>query len=517
MSCQLKVSNLLEWAKKNGATIDDGIEFRNSLADGIGAYKTKSSFQYKISIPQELIISPAKASHHFKTAKNQRYSNNGLLKMYLAHLKFSHLGVGFYQPYIDSLPIGSSMPDSPLIWTSEQKKLLQGSNLGGSLGLKLVSLVHEWGEFVTDSQWYDYFRQLSLEKQLKHVESDEFESRTRKLAENGENILPEDFEGYLWAHLIMTSRSFPYSIVSPDSKAGEAVLLPIIDLLNHKPRHSVTWQFLDDRFVITSENDESSDEIFNNYGAKGNEELLLGYGFVLPDNELTSCPLRLKLPVDQIAELEKTYSGLQLMTEFDYSNLDTPSETQEKYRQGLLYYIRKDGVSEELIALFKALALNSYDSKYSFPSNRATLVGWSNLQLALEQKKKVSKENLIKTPESRHEIIAASLKQGEYEIYSRSVKQLKQGIKDTMKTLEAAGKLTTVKKILNSDTDFKQQYFSQDLDDESAVVKWMEASVNLPDYIAELLESNTPPQVLELVRYNRPGKDEVILVDNSKA
>ena len=83
----------------------------------------------------------------------------------------------------------------------------------------------------------------------------------------------------------MTSRSFPPSALS-DPEIDSPVLIPGLDLLNHSPLAKVVWQF--DTDVCHIKTDETLDvgtEIFNNYGPKGNEELLMGYGFTIDDNQ----------------------------------------------------------------------------------------------------------------------------------------------------------------------------------------------------------------------------------------
>jgi hypothetical protein len=71
------------------------------------------------------------------------------------------------------------------------------------------------------------------------------------------------------------------------------LLIPGIDSLNHARAQPVSWVVSHPPFAAKSQGtislvartavDEGT-EIFNNYGAKPNSELLLGYGFTLPGN-----------------------------------------------------------------------------------------------------------------------------------------------------------------------------------------------------------------------------------------
>ncbi|KAL6717637.1 hypothetical protein ACLMJK_005552 [Lecanora helva] len=76
---------------------------------------------------------------------------------------------------------------------------------------------------------------------------------------------------------------FPIHVV--DAEGKEPVLIPGLDLLNHNPSSHVAWIW--DLNACTIKTDEvvcGGCEVPNNYGSKSNEELIMGYGFSLPDN-----------------------------------------------------------------------------------------------------------------------------------------------------------------------------------------------------------------------------------------
>lgn len=101
----------------------------------------------------------------------------------------------------------------------------------------------------------------------------------------------------------LSSRAFPSSILSPNpslvaSPSTYPVLIPGLDLLNHKRGQAVSW-------IVSCQDTSTSDtislvahpkpepdsetashlvEVFNNYGPKSNDELILGYGFSIQDN-----------------------------------------------------------------------------------------------------------------------------------------------------------------------------------------------------------------------------------------
>ncbi|GME82974.1 unnamed protein product [Ambrosiozyma monospora] len=119
------------------------------------------------------------------------------------------------------------------------------------------------------------------------------------------------FGKFVWAHLILTSRAFPYRFISPSNEdtlsstevyKKAVMLLPVIDLLNHEPRNQVSWYGSPQGFEISIPEPTSAEsksniplELFNNYGPKGNEELFMGYGFCIPENEFENLHLSLNL------------------------------------------------------------------------------------------------------------------------------------------------------------------------------------------------------------------------------
>ena len=126
----------------------------------------------------------------------------------------------------------------------------------------------------------------------------------------------------------MSSRSFPSSalvnsihVTNPQGREerrnierddsvepGSPVLIPGLDILNHRPFEKVTWQWgsVNSR-LVNNEAVPSGFQIFNNYGPKSNEErershqltrgisliclVIMGYGFSLADNPADHCVL----------------------------------------------------------------------------------------------------------------------------------------------------------------------------------------------------------------------------------
>lgn len=142
---------------------------------------------------------------------------------------------------------------------------------------------------------------------------------------------------FKWAASVFTSRSFSSRAIRPhDSKYWAAyrhgkdgrsqtvlidmshastsdfpVLFPGLDIGNHSNDAKIDYIFDPGRFEIkTNTATVAGEEVFNNYGPKGNDELLLGYGFCIPQNPYNTVPLLLKAPPKELQrQIRDVHSG----------------------------------------------------------------------------------------------------------------------------------------------------------------------------------------------------------------
>lgn len=90
---------------------------------------------------------------------------------------------------------------------------------------------------------------------------------------------------------------------SPADHLDFHVLFPGLDVGNHSNNAKIDYMFEPGRFDIkTNTFTPSGEEVFNNYGPKSNDELLLGYGFCIPQNPHNTVPLMLKIPSTELQE-----------------------------------------------------------------------------------------------------------------------------------------------------------------------------------------------------------------------
>lgn len=79
------------------------------------------------------------------------------------------------------------------------------------------------------------------------------------------------------------------------------VLFPVADIPNHGYDTRIEWTFDSGRFSIdVKDGITTGSEVFNNYGPKSNDELLLGYGFCIEDNPFDKVLLRLRPPPEAL-------------------------------------------------------------------------------------------------------------------------------------------------------------------------------------------------------------------------
>ncbi|KIW49349.1 hypothetical protein PV05_11031 [Exophiala xenobiotica] len=209
----------------------------------------------------------------------------------------------WWAPYINTLPTVQEVTD--LQFEEEADRIwLEGTNLKGGLSEQTA----KWKEM--------YLQGVGQLKQLRWHN-----------ALNGAYTWPK----FRWAATIFGSRSFTSQVLDDTPPADEArhqyrqthddssllvrlfsqrfaVLLPLMDLLNHKPGAKVEWQA---RYGFVGlqvlEDYESGEELCNNYGPRENEGLLLAYGFTIHDNPYDHLVIGIKSPPGSPLAIARTW------------------------------------------------------------------------------------------------------------------------------------------------------------------------------------------------------------------
>ena len=132
---------------------------------------------------------------------------------------------------------------------------------------------------------------------------------------------------------MFSSRSFTSKIVTPSVTEDFSLLYPVIDIFNHRFGAKVVWALDKGDFTLAiTESSRRGDQIFNNYAPKGNEELLMGYGFSLENNPCDEVTVRIGQPPKEV------FAALREAFPVQFSSLEWTAESSTFYLRGSKHY-----------------------------------------------------------------------------------------------------------------------------------------------------------------------------------
>lgn len=250
------MDRLMEWSQSVGVQVNTSIDLLTK-----GEYGSQGTATLAIpanselcSIPFSQCITPELACRTFHLSFVNICRENletTVLAAYLLHERNAEHSA--WTAYIDALP---RTLDTPAFWSEEDLAWLKGTNLDGEADI----------------------RRLRMNDQIEQLGS------MMKLADIGQ----ADEEDWKWAYGIIHSRSFPSFLIYRDANrsASHPILLPVLDTFNHRPGTAITWSpdYDTARLAFLSGPYRAGEQIFNNYGAKSNEEFLMSYGFCLAES-----------------------------------------------------------------------------------------------------------------------------------------------------------------------------------------------------------------------------------------
>lgn len=498
------ITELLKSTYSNGLHVPDNVEFFYSCEKGICCKPTRDIKDLKFQLPNRLIISNSLSTKHFSEFIRVTDSPNTWLKLLIAKIRFSGEEIiienenirELFGTYVRSLP---SIVDSPLMWNPSELEKLSGTNL-------LNSLKEKWN--IIYQEWRDAVQYISTDIEEYNLESLSFEEIYNSIvlkSLDAKDIKWFSFSAFLWAHLIFTSRAFPERVISPNCCESSVILLPVLDLLNHANRTKVEWSSNEDGDFIFRFDEllSAGVEITNNYGAKGNEELLLGYGFVLEDNEFDSFALKIKLPrpiLEKLVEANVFLPKLDDYTTFAFERNTSQNPPLVKdisaFQDGLLYFVTHNLESlKPLLQLFAHLSTNEKESPMTLRCQLTSIQTLRNslkykLSALVEASNNFSSEYDVADYRKR---CATIYKTGQISTLESCLANLKTVQKHIMKNYRSH--LATIANILKYDLSFSVQ-FSELFKDQPEVpvlenefentVAWIalrsKRSVSLPKY-----------------------------------
>lgn len=445
---------LLEWARAHGSEISASVSFESVGDNNFGA--VSAAGPVSISVPSKLIIglpaAIASFGDDFADLSKRTRSVNAILKLFLARERTSAvLPSSFYKPYIAALP---ATVNSPYVWLAEDQKLLGGTNLGSSLRENLTEIIEEWWlvvsvlpeiplpelHYVAMKFYYEhrFYSADQMHQYLTDVDVDAWTS----------------FPAYLWAAMIVKLRSFPAYLLEGEGCAPDAAMLvPVIDLLNHSPTAKVSWAVGNGLFRLETE--ASGGEIYNNYGQKGNEELLLAYGFCLEGNPADLVALKIRVP-EMIWPILKENVDLPTIADYTTSVVQTANEEKKEQKDSatdrdLLFFISKDRIPANLIDVFQWLVRSAWETT---PTLRMRLSGLNHLRQALESKSALLDQSLSLSLSSTSDNAAAVrvYVKGQKKLLDSGVKLVKRMEKEIL--AENKSKLVSLKSVYKRDGPF---------------------------------------------------------------
>lgn len=294
---------LLIWFRANGGYLHKSLEIVNDPFKGSSIRVRSDAAALHpgtklISCPLQLSLSAfnARTLKAFPEDFLAKTSARDVAAFYLVLQRLASEGntrafVSPWHPYIASLPSITDLEarfGSPLWWDESEKAWLRGTNLGKGV------------DDLTDhlkASWEEGFERLRA-------------GLSPDLCWNCIDLEQFTWERYKWAVSMLDSRSFSgdrLNIQTEGWKDGISILFPIVDLLNHHHHARVQWSMNPTSksfdFIIHDFRDPGQ-EINNCYGPKSNEELLLGYGFCMPQNPFDRIALKARTaPLDALNHL----------------------------------------------------------------------------------------------------------------------------------------------------------------------------------------------------------------------
>ncbi|KAK9916904.1 hypothetical protein WJX75_008596 [Coccomyxa subellipsoidea] len=205
--------------------------------------------------------------------------------------------------YINVLP---ESYEDPMWWSEENLDILKGT--------RLEAAVEHYVKGLEDLRVWRA-RLCTIQRELGGVNVLEEEAGQWAMSETA----------LKWAKSTVWSRSFNIKSLGAAQKESIA-LIPVLDMLDHNPHQHVAWHTgstgQDNFQFFTKSAIKKGDQLYSNYGHKSNEELLLGYGFVLEPNTADYFSVSLGLEAcsaagrERAAMLRALLHRLGLQTEF---------------------------------------------------------------------------------------------------------------------------------------------------------------------------------------------------------
>ncbi|CAK9031918.1 5 bisphosphate carboxylase/oxygenase large subunit N-methyltransferase [Durusdinium trenchii] len=261
---EVDASSLALWLLEHGEQVHPSARLAFAARGGRGIWSLGALEKGAevARIPWKLLLTQASAKKALGEEVVSQLQEYPCIALQLIHEKYMLSSKSFWHAYLEMLPsmeeIGASFT-----WPEEDLKLLDGS------------LIKNMSRFLREK----------IEEEYLNIAKNIFPSRQ-------ERFPAEVFtkERFLWAYAVLLSRSFRLRFGNDEVIA----LVPFIDFMNHDPDSKAYVSgsaslptSLDGSRLVLLKTDRpygAQEQIFDSYGRRSNDELLLLYGFSLPQN-----------------------------------------------------------------------------------------------------------------------------------------------------------------------------------------------------------------------------------------
>ena len=304
----LALRKLLAWVQSNGGSADK-LQFSEDSCSRKLVAKSKicgtaDEGDAIFSIPTSCLLHPdlAKADSVYGPAFTSLALEPGVddrivLTLFLA-LERGRGESSKWATYINGLPARIPVP---LSWSDSDLKYLEGTRLEHAVKQHRKALQQEI------EVWAPLFLTHIQQNKIKSVSAE-----AQALARS--SLTPEMIS---WSRSCVWSRAFSLFL----NQTRTIALVPLGDMFDHSPDARVEWLTDDTAATFSIRSYEAiseGSEVFNNYGAKCNEELLLGYAFVLEQNK--SDTFHLELAASDTFETNDLSGGIRSVRESGIRN-----------------------------------------------------------------------------------------------------------------------------------------------------------------------------------------------------
>merc|ERR1740129_680658 len=311
------------WLEKSGA-MTEAIEVKSSAgALGLGAYARRplKAGDVAFTVPQVTMMTPEAAargdvlvsalSKLLQPAKDDPADLPSLL-LTLRLCRARSRPEDEYHAYAASLPEAPGCGS----WNEDFLRALRPTSLGPALAAAAAQL----------DRWLAAL--ASVEASLESEIGQELKQNLKS------DVLCR--ESLDWGRAMVRSRHFPGAFAG-DTDAQPGCMVPLLDILNHKDGAPIHVQIRENRLEFVLEADvEQGAQIWNDYGSKAHDELLLCYGFATDDNPEDHLALSILPPPAPAMKLTRNGIPAELVEFIEGVHDAGDTETADKRFESLL-------------------------------------------------------------------------------------------------------------------------------------------------------------------------------------